>query len=125
MTGSLIERVRERLASESGPLRPSVVAAAIRAESGGMLGDTEVLANLRALQTELTGAGILEPCYPQTAPPTFWSPRPTRCGWTTETDCDAARFGLLTSQRCEGWHNGWLWRPAVGSTTRNPGWTVN
>ncbi|COW90723.1 helicase/secretion ATPase [Mycobacterium tuberculosis] len=28
MTGSLIERVRERLASESGPLRPSVVAAA-------------------------------------------------------------------------------------------------
>lgn len=31
----LIERVRERLASESGPLRPSVVAAAIRAESGG------------------------------------------------------------------------------------------
>lgn len=61
MTGSLIERVRERLASESGPLRPSVVAAAIRAESGGMLGDTEVLANLRVLQTELTGAGILEP----------------------------------------------------------------
>lgn len=40
MTGSLIERVRERLASESGPLRPSVVAAAIRAESGGMLGAT-------------------------------------------------------------------------------------
>lgn len=65
MTGSLIERVRERLAAESAPLdsplRPSVVAAAIRAESGGMLGDTEVLANLRVLQTELTGAGILEP----------------------------------------------------------------
>jgi pilus assembly protein CpaF len=37
------------------------VAAAIRAESGGILGDTEVLANLRLLQTELTGAGILEP----------------------------------------------------------------
>ena len=64
MSGSLIERVRERLASESaplGPLGPSVVADAIRAESGGMLGDTEVLANLRVLQTELTGAGILEP----------------------------------------------------------------
>lgn len=123
MTGSLIERVRERLASESGPLRPSVVAAAIRAESGGMLGDTEVLANLRVLQTELTGAGILEPLL--SADGTTDVPRPTRCGWTTETDCDAARFGLLTSQRCEGWHNGWLWRPAVGSTTRNPGWTVN
>ncbi|BBX55767.1 Putative conjugal transfer protein [Mycobacterium shottsii] len=61
MNGPLIERVRERLTAEPGPLRPSVVAAAIRAESGGMLGDTEVLANLRVLQTEMTGAGILEP----------------------------------------------------------------
>lgn len=65
MSGSLIERVRERLATESAPLgsplRPEVVAAAIRAESGGMLGDTEVLAHLRVLETELTGAGILEP----------------------------------------------------------------
>jgi pilus assembly protein CpaF len=61
VSGPLIERVRERLAAESAPLRPNVVAAAIRAESGGMLGDTEVLTNLRVLQTELTGAGILEP----------------------------------------------------------------
>jgi pilus assembly protein CpaF len=61
MSASLIERVRERLAAESAPLRPNVVAAAIRAESGGVLGDTEVLTNLRVLQTELTGAGILEP----------------------------------------------------------------
>lgn len=61
MTGSLIDRVRERLAAESAPLRPTAVADAIRAESGGVLGDTEVLSNLRVLQTELTGAGILEP----------------------------------------------------------------
>jgi pilus assembly protein CpaF len=61
MTASLIDRVRERLAAETGPLRPTVVAAAIRAESGGVLGDTEVLTNLRVLETELTGAGILEP----------------------------------------------------------------
>lgn len=61
MSTSLIERVRERLAAEGGPLRPSVVAAAIRAESGGVLGDAEVLSGMRALQTELTGAGILEP----------------------------------------------------------------
>lgn len=65
MSGSLIERVRERLAAESvalgSSLRPSVVADAIRAESGGMVGDTEVLTNLRVLQTELTGAGILDP----------------------------------------------------------------
>ncbi|MFY2861922.1 TadA family conjugal transfer-associated ATPase [Mycobacterium sp. THU-M104] len=65
MNGSLIERVRERLAAEAAPLwsplRPEAVAAAIRAESGGMLGDTEVLAHLRVLETELIGAGILEP----------------------------------------------------------------
>ena len=61
MSASLIDRVRERLAAESGPLRPNVVAAAIRAESGGVLGDREVLSSLRVLQTELTGAGILEP----------------------------------------------------------------
>lgn len=61
MSVSLIERVRERLAAESAPLHPNVVAAAIRAESGGVLGDTEVLSNLRMLQTELTGVGILEP----------------------------------------------------------------
>lgn len=61
MTASLIDRVRERLAAEASPLHPAVVAAAIRAESGGVLGDTEVLTNLRALQTELTGAGPLEP----------------------------------------------------------------
>ena len=57
----MIDRVRERLAVETAPLRPPVVAAAIRAEAGGVLGDTEVLNSLRMLETELTGAGILEP----------------------------------------------------------------
>jgi pilus assembly protein CpaF len=61
MTKALIDRVRERLATESAPLRATVVADAIRAESGGVLGDVELLNNLRVLQTELTGAGILEP----------------------------------------------------------------
>jgi pilus assembly protein CpaF len=61
MSASLIDRVRERLATESSPLRPNVVAEAIRAESAGVLGDVDVLSNLRLLQTELTGAGILEP----------------------------------------------------------------
>lgn len=61
MTGPLIDRVRERLATESGPIRPATVAAAIRAESGGVLGDSEVLSTLRVLETELTGMGILEP----------------------------------------------------------------
>lgn len=73
MSVSLIDRVRERLVAETsastpGALSPLVVAAAIRAESGGLLGDTEVLSNLRLLETELTGAGLLEPllCAPTT-----------------------------------------------------------
>jgi pilus assembly protein CpaF len=61
VSASLVERVRERLAGESAALRPSVVAAAIRAESGGVIGDAAVLTELRVMQTELTGAGILEP----------------------------------------------------------------
>ena len=61
MTESLFDRVRERLATESATLRPTAMAAAIRAESGGMLGDADVLSNLRLVETELTGAGILEP----------------------------------------------------------------
>ena len=80
MSVSLIDRVRERLVAEASTLSPGVVAAAIRAESGGLLGDTEVLSNLRLLETELTGAGILEPllCAPTTtdvlvtAPDAVW-----------------------------------------------------
>ncbi|MGA5541723.1 TadA family conjugal transfer-associated ATPase [Mycobacterium sp. NPDC051198] len=80
MSASLIDRVRERLVAEAAPLNPGVVAAAIRAESGGLLGDTEVLSNLRLLETELTGAGVLEPllCAPTTtdvlvtAPDAVW-----------------------------------------------------
>lgn len=49
------------MAGEVGPLRPTVVARAIREESGGVLGDSDVLANLRMLQTEFTGAGVLDP----------------------------------------------------------------
>lgn len=61
MNASLVDRVRERLAAESSTLRPTAVAAAIRAESGGVLGDTEVLSELRLVQTELTGVGVLDP----------------------------------------------------------------
>ncbi|MEW5810816.1 MAG: TadA family conjugal transfer-associated ATPase [Actinomycetota bacterium] len=68
MNAPLLDRVRERLAADGAPLRASAVAAAIRAESGGVLGDTEVLTTLRDLQTELVGAGILEPLL--TAPGT-------------------------------------------------------
>jgi len=56
----LLERVRHRLAEVPGQLSPAVVAGAIRAEAGGVLGDTDLLGALRVLQTELSGAGPLE-----------------------------------------------------------------
>ncbi|WP_279099914.1 TadA family conjugal transfer-associated ATPase [Gordonia bronchialis] len=56
----LLDRVRARLASDAAEPTAEVIAAAIRAESGGVLGDTDLLAALRFLQTELTGAGKLE-----------------------------------------------------------------
>lgn len=56
----LLDRVRDRLASEPGDLTPARVAAALRAEAGGVLGDSDLLGALRHLQTELTGAGPLE-----------------------------------------------------------------
>ncbi|AWK70751.1 ATPase [Rhodococcus oxybenzonivorans] len=60
VTPDLLDRVRERLAHTSGEPTPATVAAAIRTESGGVLGDTDLLGALRVLMTELTGAGPLE-----------------------------------------------------------------
>ncbi|MEU1985806.1 TadA family conjugal transfer-associated ATPase [Nocardia sp. NPDC019395] len=61
VTAELLDRVRRRLAGESAEPEPALLAAAIRAEAGGVLGDTDLLRALRLLQTELTGAGLLEP----------------------------------------------------------------
>ncbi|MFE3262274.1 TadA family conjugal transfer-associated ATPase [Nocardia sp. NPDC059091] len=61
VTTELLERVRERLAEGAADPDPARVAAAIRAEAGGVLADTDLLRALRLLQTEMTGAGVLEP----------------------------------------------------------------
>ena len=57
---ALVDRVRDRLAGERAPATPSRVAAALRAE-GGLRGEADLLPVLRALQSELLGAGPLEP----------------------------------------------------------------
>jgi len=57
----LVARVRDRLAGTGGVPTPSRVAAALREEGGGLQGDVEVLAVLKALQSEIAGAGPLEP----------------------------------------------------------------
>ncbi len=55
----LLSRVRARLAAASGTPTPGRVAAALRDE-GGLRGDVEVLHVLRALQSEIVGAGPLQ-----------------------------------------------------------------
>lgn len=56
----LVDRVRSRLAAGGGDTGPSAVAAAVRAESGGVASDLDVLAALRTLRQEFTGAGPLD-----------------------------------------------------------------
>jgi pilus assembly protein CpaF len=134
MSGSLIDRVRERLATESVPLRPQVVADAIRAESGGVLGDTELLSNLRILQTELTGAGILEPLLCAegttdvlvTAPDAVWIDdgkglRRTEIRFADEAAVRrlAQRLALTAGRRLDDaqpWVDGQLTGPGAGGT---------
>jgi pilus assembly protein CpaF len=60
-TGALVERVRARLAVEPGVPTGAAVAALVREEAGGLLGDDAVLAAVRTAVDELAGAGPLEP----------------------------------------------------------------
>ena len=57
----LVERVRLRLASGRGDLTSAAVAAAVRGEAGGVLGDEDVQRALAVLRQEFLGAGPLEP----------------------------------------------------------------
>src|SRR4051794_41523167 len=57
----LVERVRARLAGGAGAPTAVTVAALVREEAGGLLGDRGVLSVVRAATDELSGAGVLEP----------------------------------------------------------------
>ena len=57
---ALVDRVRKRLAAAGGRTTPDAVAAAVRAESGGVATDLDVLAALRTLRQEFVGAGPLD-----------------------------------------------------------------
>ncbi len=61
LDGSLTERVRRRLAGSDAPVTPARVAALLREETGGLVGDVELLDLLREAQSEFVGAGPLEP----------------------------------------------------------------
>ncbi|NMH98683.1 TadA family conjugal transfer-associated ATPase [Pseudonocardia acidicola] len=57
---ALVDRVRSRLAESGGEPTPAAVAAAVRAEAGGVASDLDVLAALRTLRQEFVGAGPLD-----------------------------------------------------------------
>lgn len=57
----LVERVRQRLANGPADLTSASVAAAVRGEAGGVLGDEDVRRALAVLRQEFVGAGPLEP----------------------------------------------------------------
>lgn len=56
----LVDRVRSRLAAAGGDITQAAVAAAVRAESGGVASDLDVLSALRVLRQEFVGAGPLD-----------------------------------------------------------------
>jgi pilus assembly protein CpaF len=58
---ALLDRVRARLALDPGPPTRAAVAALVREEAGGLLGDDDVLLAVRDAVDELAGAGPLEP----------------------------------------------------------------
>ncbi|MDT7650493.1 MAG: pilus assembly protein CpaF [Pseudonocardiales bacterium] len=59
-TSVLVDRVRSRLAAAGGEISQAAVAAAVRAEAGGVASDLDVLAALRVLRQEFVGAGPLD-----------------------------------------------------------------
>jgi pilus assembly protein CpaF len=82
VSGQLVGAVRRRLAESGGEPTPAGVAAALRRE-GRLLGDTEVLAIVGALRSEMVGSGPLEPLLAEpdvtdvlvTAPDEVWVDR--------------------------------------------------
>ena len=58
---ALLEGVRRRVAAGGNPPTAAAVAAALREEGGALRGDGELLPVLRLLQSEIVGAGPLEP----------------------------------------------------------------
>ncbi|MFP5069038.1 TadA family conjugal transfer-associated ATPase [Pseudonocardia nantongensis] len=123
---SLVERVRARLADGGGEIGPAAVAAAVRAETGGVASDLDVLAALRTLRQEFTGAGPLDALLRDprttdvlvTAPDAVWIDQGAGPRRTTVTFADEAavrrlaqRLALVAGRRLDDaspYVDGWL-----------------
>lgn len=81
----LVDRVRRRLAAEGADVSAAAVADAVRAEAGGVVGHTDVLAAVRMLRQEFLGVGPLDDLVRDpavtdvlvTAPDEVWVDGPT------------------------------------------------
>ncbi|RZT83605.1 pilus assembly protein CpaF [Pseudonocardia sediminis] len=122
----LVERVRARLADAGGETGPAAVAAAVRAEAGGVASDLDVLAALRTLRQEFVGAGPLDPLLRDarttdvlvTAPDAVWVDRGSGLQRTPVTFADepavrrlAQRLALAAGRRLDDaspYVDGWL-----------------
>ncbi|MDN5918232.1 MAG: TadA family conjugal transfer-associated ATPase [Pseudonocardia sp.] len=122
----LVERVRARLADAGGETGPAAVAAAVRAEAGGVASDLDVLAALRTLRQEFVGAGPLDPLLRDprttdvlvTAPGAVWVDRGSGLQRTAVTFADepavrrlAQRLALSAGRRLDDaspYVDGWL-----------------
>lgn len=60
VSADLLDRVRERLVADGAETTPTAIADALRLESGGVLGDADLLSALHLLDTEFRGAGVLD-----------------------------------------------------------------
>lgn len=132
MNKQLTERVRHHLVGSGEPVTPAAVAAAVREEAGGLVGDADVLTALRSLQQEFVGAGPLEPLLrdPEvadvlvTSADAVWVDRGNglRRSHVTFPDEEAVRrlaqrLALATGRRideAQPWVDAWL--PGIGST---------
>lgn len=129
----LIDRVRGRLVGQDEPLTPSAVAAAVREEAGGLVGDDDVLGALRVLQREFAGAGVLEPLLREpdvadvlvTAPDAVWVDRGDGLDRAAVEFPDedavrrlAQRLALAAGRRLDDaqpWVDAWLPATAAGA----------
>ena len=115
----LLARVQRRLAADRVEPRPAALARAVREESAGPIPDAEMLRLIRALQTELVGAGPLAPLLedPQTTDVVVNGPADVRVdrgdGWerVTSTFADeqavqrlARRLAAAAGQRLDDAH---------------------
>lgn len=136
MSGDLVTRVRSRLVAGGAAVTSAAVAAAVRDEAGGLVGDDDVLTAVRMLQQEFLGAGPLEPLLREpdvtdvlvTGPDSVWVDRggglrPAAVTFAGEDAVRrlAQRLALAAGRRLDDaqpWVDGWLPDPVSDAAVR-------